>query len=133
MDDPFLIKCYGQNIMTIHLKLESIPIGIANEKWSHGNEDVFKEVSKYSGKYSIDGETVSLEKKTTYDYSECNCEELNQIYKQISELKAKAKPLESRLNLLTLHKLEVDELTGEVITLYPPKSTTTEFLKFKLK
>jgi hypothetical protein len=44
MDDPFLIKWYGQNIMTIHLKLESIPIGIANEKWSHGNEDVFKEV-----------------------------------------------------------------------------------------
>ena len=44
LDDPNLIKWYGQNIMTNHPKLESIPIGIANEIWPHGNEDVFKEV-----------------------------------------------------------------------------------------
>lgn len=44
LDDPFLIKWYGQNIMTIHSKLESIPIGIANEKWPHGNETIFNEV-----------------------------------------------------------------------------------------
>lgn len=44
LDDPNLIKWYGQNIMTKHSKLESIPIGIANEIWEHGNENVFKEV-----------------------------------------------------------------------------------------
>lgn len=44
LDNPKLIKWYGQNIMIKHPKLESIPIGIANEIWSHGNEDVFKEV-----------------------------------------------------------------------------------------
>jgi hypothetical protein len=44
MDNPNLIKWYGQNIMTVHPKLQSIPIGIANEKWPHGNESVFFEV-----------------------------------------------------------------------------------------
>jgi hypothetical protein len=44
MDNPNLLKWYGQNIMTIHPKLQSIPIGIANEKWPHGNESVFFDV-----------------------------------------------------------------------------------------
>lgn len=43
-DDPFLIKWYGQNVMIIHPKLKSIPIGIANEMWPHGDEKVFNEV-----------------------------------------------------------------------------------------
>ena len=47
MDDTNLILWYGQNINTTHKKLKSIPIGIANEKWAHGNEielmDVIKE------------------------------------------------------------------------------------------
>jgi hypothetical protein len=44
MNDPYLIKWFGQNIMTRHNKLLSIPIGIANEKWEQGNENIFHEV-----------------------------------------------------------------------------------------
>lgn len=44
MDDPHLLKWYGQNVMTTHPKLVSIPIGIANEIWPHGNEKIFNEV-----------------------------------------------------------------------------------------
>lgn len=44
MDDPNLIKWFGQNIMTTHHKLTSIPIGIANEIWPHGDENIFNEV-----------------------------------------------------------------------------------------
>lgn len=44
MNTPNLIKWYGQNIMTTHTKLQSIPIGIANEKWSHGDESAFLDV-----------------------------------------------------------------------------------------
>lgn len=44
LNDPNLIRWYGQNINTNHPKLESIPIGIANEKWDHGNESIFFEV-----------------------------------------------------------------------------------------
>jgi len=44
MDNPNLLTWYGQNIMTHHPKLQSIPIGIANEIWPHGDEKVFSEV-----------------------------------------------------------------------------------------
>jgi hypothetical protein len=44
MDNPNLLKWYGQNIMTYHPKVTSIPIGIANEIWPHGDEKVFNEV-----------------------------------------------------------------------------------------
>ena len=40
LNDDLLIKWYGQNIDFVHPKLESIPIGIANQKWPHG--DVLK-------------------------------------------------------------------------------------------
>jgi len=44
MDNPNLLKWYGQNIMTHHPKLVSIPIGLGNEIWDHGDEKVFSEV-----------------------------------------------------------------------------------------
>ena len=44
LDNEKLVKWYGQNITTKHSKLFSIPIGIANEIWEHGNEKVFNEV-----------------------------------------------------------------------------------------
>lgn len=44
LDDINLVKWYGQNIMTSHSKLTSIPIGIANEIWPHGDENIFNEV-----------------------------------------------------------------------------------------
>jgi hypothetical protein len=44
MDNPNLLKWYGQNIMTQHPKLSSIPIGLGNEIWPHGDEKVFSEV-----------------------------------------------------------------------------------------
>jgi len=43
-DDPNLLIWYGQNINTRHPKLKSIPIGLANEIWPHGDEYVFRRV-----------------------------------------------------------------------------------------
>lgn len=42
LDHPNLICWYGQNINMKHPKLKSIPIGLANPKWEHGNQEVFK-------------------------------------------------------------------------------------------
>lgn len=44
IDDMNLIKWYGQNINIVHPKVKSIPIGIANERWPHGNELIFNNV-----------------------------------------------------------------------------------------
>jgi len=37
LNDPRLIKWYCQNKIFLHNKLESLPIGIANSQWPHGN------------------------------------------------------------------------------------------------
>lgn len=44
LDEELLISWYGQNICFKHPKLKSIPIGLANEIWPHGNVEVFEKV-----------------------------------------------------------------------------------------
>ena len=44
LNDDRLIKWYGMNCDITHPKLQSIPIGIANEKWPHGNKKELLEV-----------------------------------------------------------------------------------------
>jgi hypothetical protein len=44
LNNTNLIKWYGQNVNIDHYKLKSIPIGIANETWDHGDEKIFFEV-----------------------------------------------------------------------------------------
>ena len=42
LDDPKIVAWFGQNVENYsHPKLISIPIGIANKYWSHGNTDTF--------------------------------------------------------------------------------------------
>jgi hypothetical protein len=43
LDNKNLIKWYGQNVMVNHPKIKSIPIGIANEIWPHGDEKIFED------------------------------------------------------------------------------------------
>ncbi len=44
LDNKNLIKWYGQNVMFNHEKLVSIPIGIANNRWNHGNTKIYDDV-----------------------------------------------------------------------------------------
>lgn len=44
LNDENLITWYGQNVNIIHPKLKSIPIGIANEIWPHGDKNILNEV-----------------------------------------------------------------------------------------
>jgi len=48
-----LIKCYAQNINFEHPKLFPIPIGLANDKWPHGNKEIFNKVDKLNIKKNI--------------------------------------------------------------------------------
>lgn len=41
---PNMTHWYAQNLVCDHPKVSPIPIGIANPKWSHGNQDRFKKV-----------------------------------------------------------------------------------------
>jgi hypothetical protein len=41
LDNPLLIRWYGQNIDYVHPKLRFVPIGIANSQWPHGDLSLF--------------------------------------------------------------------------------------------
>jgi hypothetical protein len=46
LEEKRLLKWYGMNCHFNHPKLQPIPIGIANEKWPHGNKEHLIEISQ---------------------------------------------------------------------------------------
>tara|TARA_B110000908_G_C10267861_1_gene466453 strand:+ start:7547 stop:8320 length:774 start_codon:yes stop_codon:yes gene_type:complete len=44
IDNPKVISWYAQNVDVEHAKLKSIPLGIANRRWPHGNIEDLEEV-----------------------------------------------------------------------------------------
>lgn len=44
LNNDYLIEWLGQNINIKHNKLKSIPIGLANKRWQHGNIEIFDKV-----------------------------------------------------------------------------------------
>ena len=46
IDNEKVEKWYGQNIDIEHPKVNSVPIGLANPKWAHGNPEVFQKVQE---------------------------------------------------------------------------------------
>lgn len=46
LNDDMLVKWYSQNVDLVHPKLISIPIGIANEQWPHGNVSILNNYIK---------------------------------------------------------------------------------------
>ena len=44
LDNPLLIRWYGQNIDYVHPKLRFVPIGIANSQWPHGNLLIYEHI-----------------------------------------------------------------------------------------
>lgn len=61
LDIPNLISWYAQNIDIIHPKLKSIPIGIANEEWPHGDTSILELIKNQNNK------------KTNLLYANFNC------------------------------------------------------------
>jgi len=44
LDSPRVVKWYTQNMCTVHPKLYSIPIGLANRQWPHGNTKMLGDI-----------------------------------------------------------------------------------------
>ena len=44
LENPLIKKWYTQNVCCNHPKIHSIPIGIGNPKWKHGNEEVLTSI-----------------------------------------------------------------------------------------
>jgi len=50
LNHPLLIHCFSQNVNFVHPNLSSIPIGIANSHWPHGDTEALKEVQSLNMK-----------------------------------------------------------------------------------
>jgi hypothetical protein len=46
LNHPKILKWYAQNANVYHPKLQSIPLGLANRRWVHGNVDELEEVNQ---------------------------------------------------------------------------------------
>jgi len=57
LNNSLLVSWYAQNVNFKHEKLKSIPIGIANEIWPHGDEKVLiNEINKHNLGFLISNE-----------------------------------------------------------------------------
>lgn len=93
-----------------------------------------EEASKYTKTFMYKGsEFTTMEAGTRYDYSECGHQEYNDLVSQIKVLEARKKEIEEDLKGIKGSRTEVNEDTGEIIKLYPPKKTSTTTVSTTIK
>jgi hypothetical protein len=97
-------------------------------------ESAISEVKNYEKNAIIKGSEFSIvEAGTKYDYSNCNDFEYNMLNTQLEALKSTLKDRETFLKSIKEPLQMIDELTGEVYAIYPPKKTSTTTLKVTFK
>lgn len=96
-------------------------------------EHSLEEADKYGKSFKFKGANFTvMEAGTKYDYSDCNHAEYNDLVSQIAELNKRKKDIEEELKTIKGSRTIVNEETGEIITLYPPKKTSTTTLTVSL-
>jgi hypothetical protein len=97
-------------------------------------ENALNEISKFEKNAVIKGSEFSIvEAGVKYDYSECNDIEYNMLTIQIEALKSTLKDRETFLKAIKAPMQMIDETSGEVYTIYPPKKTSSTTLKVTFK
>lgn len=97
-------------------------------------ENALNEISQYEKNAVIKGSEFSIvEAGVKYDYSGCNDLEYNVLNTQIEALKSTLKDRETFLKSIKAPMQIIDETSGEVYTIYPPKKTSSTTLKVTFK
>ena len=97
-------------------------------------ENALNEISNYEKNAVIKGSEFSIvEAGVKYDYSECNDVEHNKFTTQIEALKSALKDRETFLKAIKAPMQMIDENSGEVYTINPPKKTSSTTLKVTFK
>lgn len=100
------------------------------------DEQARREAEKYGTKSFDYREGVKVELATvgtSYDYSLCNDEQLQELEEELAQLKKRVAERQKFLQAIQGHMTVVDEGTGEVRKLYPPVKTSTDGLKISFK
>jgi hypothetical protein len=97
-------------------------------------ENALNEISQYEKNTVIKGSEFSIvEAGVKYDYSNCNDIEYNMLNTQLEALKSTLKDRETFLKSIKQNMQMIDETSGEVYTIYPPKKTSSTTLKVTFK
>ena len=97
-------------------------------------ENALNEISNYEKNAVIKGSEFSIvEAGVKYDYSDCNDLEYNKLTTQLEALKSTLKDRETFLKSIKEPLQMIDENSGEVYTIYPPKKTSSTTLKVTFK
>jgi len=113
-----------ENPLKLHIQLKSFEILLKTIKDDKEiKEAILNEVEKYGAKNFEDfGAKISITERGTYDYSNCNHSEYNELLKELSELTEKKKKIE--LMLQSIDRPVGDADTGEIINPAQKKSNT---------
>lgn len=97
-------------------------------------ENALEEISQYEKNSVIKGSEFSIvEAGVKYDFSDCNDMEHASLCVALDTAKEALKQRESFLKTLKEPMQMIDENSGEVYTVYPPKKTSTTTLKVTFK
>ena len=70
---------------------------------------------------------------TSYDYSQCNDEIINNLHCQLEALKSSIKERETFLKTISIHGLDVITGHGEVVKVFPPAKKSSTSVTVTLK
>jgi hypothetical protein len=97
-------------------------------------ENALNEISQYEKNSVIKGSEFSIvEAGVKYDYSNCNDIEYNTLNTQLEAIKSTLKDRETFLKAIKAPMQMIDENSGEVYTICPPKKTSSTTLKVTFK
>ena len=97
-------------------------------------ECAINEIEKYEKNAIIKNTEFSIvEAGVKYDYSDCNDHVLNNLMLDMDYLKGKIKSREAMLKSLSEPMQIIDEVTGEVSTIYGPKKSSSTTIKVSFK
>ena len=92
------------------------------------------EIEKYEKNAIIKNTEFSIvEAGVKYDYTDCNDHVLNNLMLDMDYLKGKIKSREAMLKALSEPMQIIDELTGELSTIYGPKKSSSTTIKVSFK
>jgi hypothetical protein len=92
------------------------------------------EIGKYEKGVLIKNTEFSIvEAGTKYDFTDCNDAVLNELTNEVELLKIKIKARETMLKSITSAMQILDDSTGELITIYPAKKSSSTTVKVTFK
>lgn len=126
----------GVNTLLEYVKMKRVEKLLAELNKSKKIKERVLQLAETRGDKSFHYEEAQIticELGTKYDYSNCNDSYYNQLLVRLKALNQLVADREKMLKALPLEGVtQLDETTGEIMTLYPPSKTSTTGIKITI-